>query len=202
MIYVVGLGPGKISYLTEEGQKAIANAQVLIGGKRNLESFTFFEGEKLELSSNLSEVITYIRTHQDKKNICVIASGDPLIYGIGKYLLSQFEKEELIIIPGISAIQYFFSKIPLDMNNLYITSSHGKQPDFNKVLAMEKVAMVTDKVIGPSEIAEEIIKRKLNKILWIGEHLSYENEKIIRVRPEEVIGRKFEMNVVVIVDEK
>lgn len=202
MIYVVGLGPGNISYLTEEGKEAITTSQVLIGGKRNLESFPEFEGETLELGNNLSEVVAFIKAHKEEKQICVIASGDPLIYGIGKYLLSQFKKEELIIIPGISAIQYFFSKIPLDMNDLYITSSHGKQPDFNKVLAMEKVAMVTDKVIGPSEIAEEIIKRKLNKVLWIGENLSYDDEKITRVKPEEIIGRTFQMNVVVIVDEK
>lgn len=202
MIYVVGLGPGNISYLTEEGKEAITTSQVLIGGKRNLESFPDFKGETLELGNNLSEVVAYIRAHKEEKQICVIASGDPLIYGIGKYLLSQFEKEELTIISGISAIQYFFSKIPLDMNDLYITSSHGKQPDFNKVLAMEKVAMVTDKVIGPSEIAEEIIKRNLNKVLWIGENLSYDDEKITRVKPEEIIGRTFQMNVVVIVDEK
>ena len=202
MIYVVGLGPGNMGYLTEEGKRAIATSTVLIGGKRNLESFKDFKGEKIELGNNLSEVVTYIREHKEKKKICVIASGDPLIYGIGKYLLSQFDKEELVIIPGISAIQYFFSKIPLDMNDLYITSSHGKQPDFNKIFAMEKVAMVTDKVIGPSEIAEEIIKRKLSKVLWIGENLSYDNEKVTRARPEEVVGKTFQMNVVVIVDEK
>ena len=62
--------------------------------------------------------------------------------------------------------------------------------------------MVTDKVIGPSEIAEEIIKRNLNKVLWIGENLSYDDEKITRVKPEEIIVRTFQMNVVVIVDEK
>lgn len=202
MIYIVGLGPGNIKYLTEEGKRVIHASDVLIGGKRNLESFPNFKGEKLELGNNLSEVVTYIKGHKDEKNISIIASGDPLIYGIGKFLLGQFPKEELVIIPGISSIQYFFSKIPLDMNDLYITSSHGKQPDFDRVLAMEKVAMVTDQVIGPSEIAEEIIKRQLNKVMWIGENLSYEEEKVTKVKPKEIIGKKFAMNVVVIVDEK
>lgn len=202
MIYIVGLGPGNIKYLTEEGKRVIHASDVLIGGKRNLESFLGFKGEKLELGNNLSEVVTYIKGHKDEKNISIIASGDPLIYGIGKFLLGQFPKEELVIIPGISSIQYFFSKIPLDMNDLYITSSHGKQPDFDRVLAMEKVAMVTDQVIGPSEIAEEIMKRQLNKVMWIGENLSYEEEKVTKVKPKEIIGKKFAMNVVVIVDEK
>lgn len=202
MIYIVGLGPGNIKYLTEEGKRVIHASDVLIGGKRNLESFPNFKGEKLELGNNLSEMVTYINGHKDEKTISIIASGDPLIYGIGKFLLGQFPKEELVIIPGISSIQYFFSKIPLDMNDLYITSSHGKQPDFDRVLAMEKVAMVTDQVIGPSEIAEEIMKRQLNKVMWIGENLSYEEEKVTKVKPKEIIGKKFAMNVVVIVDEK
>ena len=47
MIHVVGLGPGNISYLTEEGKRLIHSAQVLIGGKRNLESFPEFQGETL-----------------------------------------------------------------------------------------------------------------------------------------------------------
>lgn len=202
MIYIVGLGPGNIKYLTEEGKRVIHASDVLIGGKRNLESFPNFKGEKLGLGNNLSEMVTYINGHKDEKTISIIASGDPLIYGIGKFLLGQFPKEELVIIPGISSIQYFFSKIPLDMNDLYITSSHGKQPDFDRVLAMEKVAMVTDQVIGPSEIAEEIMKRQLNKVMWIGENLSYEEEKVTKVKPKEIIGKKFAMNVVVIVDEK
>lgn len=202
MIYIVGLGPGNIKYLTEEGKRVIHASEVLIGGKRNLESFPNFKGEKLELGNNLSEIVTYIKGHKDEKTISIIASGDPLIYGIGKFLLGQFPKEELVIIPGISSIQYFFSKIPLDMNDLYITSSHGKRPDFDRVLSMEKVAMVTDQVIGPSEIAEEIMKRQLNKVMWIGENLSYEEEKVTKVKPKEIIGKKFAMNVVVIVDEK
>ena len=202
MIYVIGLGPGKMSYLTEEGKRLIDTAEVLIGGKRNLENFPDFKGETLELGNNLAEITAYLKAYHTKKQICIIASGDPLIYGIGKYILSQFAKEEVVIVPGISAIQYFFSRIPLDMNDVYITSSHGKVPDFDKLLGMEKVAMVTDKLIGPSQIAEEIIKRKLNKVLWIGEQLSYAEEKITKARPEEVLGKTFKMNVVVIVDEK
>lgn len=200
MIYIIGLGPGQMSYLTEKGRRAIEASEVLIGGKRNLESLPEFQGERLVLGNNLKEVLAYIKTYGETKNISVIASGDPLIYGIGKYLAANLPQVE--IISGISSIQYFFSQIQLDMNDLYITSSHGKSPNFELLLAHEKVAMVTDQKIGPSEIAEEIQKRGLNKILWIGENLSYENEKITKAKAEEVIGKKFEMNVVIIVDEK
>lgn len=202
MIYVVGLGPGDTDYLTVRGRQAMENSELLIGGKRNLEAFSEFKGEKYILGSNLAEMVQLIHSRMAYQNITVLASGDPLIYGIGKYLGTQFTAEELMIIPGISAIQYLFSKIPLDMNEVYITSSHGKTPDFDSLLAMKKVAMVTDDKVGPGEIAEEIIKRGLRKTLYIGENLSYETERVLTAAPEAVIGKKFAMNVVVIVDEK
>lgn len=202
MIYVAGIGPGHPSFLTEAGRKAIECSQVLIGGKRNLEGFPEFQGEKMALGNNLMEVLAFMKKQHSRQTITVLASGDPLIYGIGRFLSQHFNQEEMVIIPGISAVQYFFSRIPMDMNDLYITSSHGKVPDFDRLLSMEKVAMVTDGIIGPAEIAEEILKRKLRKVLYIGENLSYEEEKISCLKPEEVAGREFNMNVVVIVDEK
>ena len=47
------------------------------------------------------------------------------------------------------------------MNDVYITSSHGKIPDFDYILSHKKVCMVTDSKIGPHEICREIQKRNL-----------------------------------------
>ncbi len=202
MIHVVGIGPGDDAYLTQMGSHIIEQAEVLVGAKRNLESITHFKGLKREMDSSLGELVNYLKANSDKK-IALLASGDPLIYGIGKYLSEHMGKDQLSIVPGISAIQYMFSKIPLDMNDLYITSSHGKTPNFDKILEYSKVALVTDTLVGPCEIANEILKRGLAKVLLVGENLTYANEKITRFKPEELTKEnKFDRNVVVILDEK
>lgn len=202
MINIIGLGPGNIGYCTKLGEKLIYNSDVIIGGRRNLETITNFKGEKIELNINLKEIVEYIKNNKEK-NISVIASGDPSIYGIGKYLSNNFDKSDLNIVSGISSMQYIFSKICVDMNDLYITSSHGKSPDFDYILNHKKVCMVTDNKIGPKEIAKEILKRNLDKVMIVGENLSYDNEKITIAKPIEIIAiEKFDMNVVVILDEK
>ncbi|MGL5711838.1 MAG: cobalt-precorrin-7 (C(5))-methyltransferase [Paraclostridium sp.] len=202
MINVIGLGPGNIGYLTKIGQKLINESEVVIGGKRNLESLTDFKGVKIELGNNLQEIVDYLNSNKEK-NISIIASGDPSIYGIGKYLSTKVEKENLNIVCGISSMQYIFSRVCIDMNDLYITSSHGKVPDFDYILSHKKVCMVTDNKIGPKEIAKEIIERKLNKIIIVGENLSYENENITIANPKDILDiEKFDMNVVVILDEE
>ena len=202
MINIIGLGPGNINYCTKLGENLIYNSDVLIGGKRNLDSIDGFKGTKIELGSNLKEILEYLKSNKDK-NISIIASGDPSIYGIGRYLSKNLDNKNLNIVSGISSMQYIFSKIYMDMNDLYITSSHGKIPDFDYILQHKKVCMVTDSKIGPREIANEIIKRNLKKVMVVGENLSYENERITTAYPEEILNiEKFDMNVVVILDEK
>lgn len=200
MINVIGLGPGNTDYITKLGEKLIQNSDVVIGGKRNLESIVDFEGEKIEISSNLKEIVEYINNNKHKQ-ISVIASGDPLIYGIGRYLSKNIDKEDLNIVSGISSLQYIFSKIHIDMNDLYITSSHGKTPDFDYVLSHKKVCMVTDKIIGPKEICKQILDRNLEKTIVVGENLSYDNERITIGSPEDILNLEdFDMCVVVILD--
>lgn len=200
MINVIGLGPGNTDYITKLGEKLIQNSDVVIGGKRNLESIIDFEGEKIEISSNLKEIVEYINNNKHKQ-ISVIASGDPLIYGIGRYLSKNIDKEDLNIVSGISSLQYIFSKVHIDMNDLYITSSHGKTPDFDYVLSHKKACMVTDKIIGPKEICKQILDRNLEKTIVVGENLSYDNERITIGSPEDILNLEdFDMCVVVILD--
>ena len=200
MINVIGFGPGNTDYITKLGEKLIQNSDVVIGGKRNLESIIDFEGEKIEISSNLKEIVEYINNNKHKQ-ISVIASGDPLIYGIGRYLSKNIDKEDLNIVSGISSLQYIFSKVHIDMNDLYITSSHGKTPDFDYVLSHKKVCMVTDKIIGPKEICKQILDRNLEKTIVVGENLSYDNERITIGSPEDILNLEdFDMCVVVILD--
>lgn len=202
MINIIGLGPGEFDYITKMGEKLIYSSDILIGGKRNLESIENFSGEKIVLSNNLKEVLDFIKNNLHK-NISVIASGDPSIYGIGKYLSNNIEHENLNIVSGISSLQYIFSKIFVDMNDVYITSSHGKIPDFDYILSHKKVCMVTDSKIGPHEICREIQKRNLDKTIVVGENLSYANERITMGKAEDILSvDKFDMNVVVILDEK
>ncbi|RDY22771.1 cobalt-precorrin-7 (C(5))-methyltransferase [Romboutsia maritimum] len=202
MINVIGLGPGNENYITKLGENLIENSDVLIGGKRNLETIKDFKGKKIVLGSNLKEIVEYINNNIEKK-ISVIASGDPSIYGISKYLSENIDTKNLNIISGISSLQYIFSKIYVDMNDLYITSSHGKVPDFDYILSHKKVCMVTDSKIGPHKISKEILNRNLKRTIVVGENLSYDNERITIGSPEDILNiEDFDMNVVVILDEK
>ncbi|MBF2462648.1 cobalt-precorrin-7 (C(5))-methyltransferase [Listeria welshimeri] len=198
MITIVGIGPGDTNLLINEARQVLSSADTVYGSNRQLQEIAnLTPATPILLPKKLADLTNI--PHQDK-NVVILASGDPLLYGIGNWAIANFS-EDIRVIPGISAIQMMFHKIKLPMNDCFITSSHGKTPNFDFLLQHEKVAMVTDTIIGPYEIAAEILKRNLNKIIFIGENLSAKEERIHKLRPAEVT-KKYEMNVVVIVDER
>ena len=200
MITVVGLGPGNPIYLTIKGFSYLECADIIIGSSRQLQEVPATnKAIKKLLPKQLDELQAYLQRYIEKE-IVLLASGDPLLYGIGKWVLERFPSRKVNIISGISSIQYVCAKAGIAMNDLYICSSHGKEPDFDFLLAHSKVAMVTDQKIGPYEIAAEISKRNLRKKMIIGENVSYSDEAIHNVSPNEV-KQHYNMNVVVIVDE-
>lgn len=83
------------------------------------------------------------------------------------------------------------------MNDIYLTSSHNRSPDFDWLLAHERIGMVTDSKIGPKEIAAEIRQRGQTRRMIIGENLSGRNERITILNADDVSG-DYDMNVVLI----
>lgn len=225
MVYVVGVGPGSGLYLTRAAEEIIDKAQLLIGGTRNIEfirtSLGLKEGQDtLVLGSDLASMMDQIEKNLDK-DIVVLASGDPSIYGIADYInrtMSRQEdpatetnripsqrdsiqdKENLVIVPGISSIQYAFSVFKIPMNDLYITSSHGRQPDYDFIFMHDKLALVTDSKIGPRQIAQEVKDRGLDYSFYVGENLSYHNQRLTVGSADDILARdSYGMSLVILI---
>lgn len=199
MLYVVGIGPGNNKYITEVAKEIIDNSEIIIAGKRNIEALGKVDKEVFYISSNLNEMKNYILNNA-QKNIVVLASGDPLIYGIASYINRELEgKIDIKIIAGISSIQYAFSAFAIDMNDVYISSSHGREPDYDFILMHKKIAMVTDKNIGPYEIAQEIKNRNMLYDMYIGENLSYPNERLEITNSNDIKNRDYKMSLVILI---
>lgn len=199
MLYIVGIGPGNNKYITEVAKDIIDNSEIIIAGKRNIEALGNIEKEIFYISSNLNEMKNYILNNA-QKNIVVLASGDPSIYGIASYINRELEgKIDIKIIAGISSIQYAFSAFAIDMNDVYISSSHGREPDYDFILMHKKIAMVTDKNIGPYEIAQEIKNRNMLYDMYIGENLSYPNERLEITNSNDIKNRDYKMSLVILI---
>ncbi len=212
MITAVGIGPWGRQELTLGATEVIRSADCLLGSERQLEAVK--DLKDLKNDKNHEQLIVHKSpkaiAYKDLKDLThcledhlghhfvVLASGDPSFYGIAKYLCQTFGKDQVKIIPGISSVQYLFAKAQLDMNDLYMTSGHGRPLNMEKVMQMEKTAILTDDKIGPFQIAEKLLGYGEDPLLIIGEALGFEEEKITMLKASQVEDRTYSMNVVIV----
>ena len=201
MLTVVGMGPSGLSLMTPAALDAAEQAEVLVGGRRHLAQFPAFRGEQFVLGSDIPGLLAWISPRLNKR-ITLLASGDPLFYGIGTRILAHFGRENVRIIPGISAVQYLCARAGIDMNEMWLTSSHGRRVCFDTLASHSKVGMVTDARCGPKEIAAGLVARGKGECwMVIGENLAMDNERIHWL-PASGVCADYEMNAVVILDER
>lgn len=201
MIYVVGIGPGDPQYCLAGQEQWFKQADCILGSDRHLAVLSkSYQSKGVTAPKKLGELEQLIRSYPQEATVVCLVSGDPLIYGLGKWLSEKFPAN-ILIVPGISSVQYLASKICLPMNDAYLTSSHAKAPDFDLIMSLSKVFMVTDQRVGPFQIAQEAVKRGLKKTIVIGEQLSYDDEELTILPAAQIADRKYKMNVVAVLDE-
>lgn len=202
-ISIIGMGLSPED-LTAKHLELIQKADILIAGKRHLSYFEDHPGEKIPITKELSLLTEYIKANMNQKAIVILASGDPLYYGIGHFLTTALDPEYIDIYPNISAVSAAFSRIKESWHDAHIISLHGrdeKDEDLSSVLARkDKIALFTDKIRNPAWVAKKIIEIQESGVgsqkpeefkICVLEQLGTESEKVAWYTPEQAAEKQF-----------
>ncbi len=199
---IVGVGLS-FSDLSQKYLKIILGADILVGGRRHLAWFEDHPGEKREIVSPLSGVVAYIKKIMDQKKVVVLASGDPLFYGIGQALVKALGANNVRIFPNISTLAACFSHLKIPWNQAKVISLHGKSPLPELVRALRSehpVFVLTDPEHNPVWVGDFLLRQGLNQFcIWVFERLGEPDERIRRFLPNTISHANFaEPNAVVL----
>ncbi len=189
MVYIVGIGPGNRDYILPKALEIMQGSDIILGFGRAMESVDFIDKKKIKVNK-ISEVVEELEKNKDKV-ISVVASGDPLYYGITEYIKNNYEGE-INVIPGISSFQYLAGRLNKSWQGAYLGSLHGREEEFiNKVRENKLSIWLTDSKNSPKDLAQRFLEEGLNPKMYVGENLSYEDEKIEIGYPEEIKNKEF-----------
>lgn len=188
MIHVVGIGPGAEGYILPVAIETIKAAEVVIGAGRNLESIKKICSEPIDLSRGFTWLSGYI-TENQLKNIAIVVSGDSGFYSLLNFVNRTVDKDNISVIPGISSLQYFYSKLNRGYENVKFISLHGRETDLKPYLKTEQeLGILTDQKHNSRYIASILMEHGISNIkMYIGERLSYGDEKISCLTLEEAM---------------
>lgn len=177
-ISLVGIGMGAEKTLTLEGKKALNEAELLIGAKRMTEAVQ--KPCQMVLHEYRSEkIVEYIREHPKYRTVAIALSGDVGFYSGAKKLIDQLDGN-VEVICGISSVVYFMSKIGLSWDDAKIVSAHGRNCNLISLIRHNpKVFSILGTEDGVAVLASRLVYYGMGDVtLYVGENLSYENEKI------------------------
>ncbi len=202
-ITIIGIN-GDADSLPTAHRAEISRADVLVGGKRHLAHFDAFSGEKIPITGKMHELAARLKTvRQRGARVVVLASGDPLFYGIGGTLRRHFPPDALRVHPAPTAFQLAFAALGEPWHDAALLSAHARplKAIIPQILAAEKAAILTDKTHTPAAIAAQLLAVGLpaDAPCAICENLGRADERIVRSTLDAIRQQTFApLNVLVV----
>lgn len=196
MLIVAGIGPGNIEYITALVLKEIERAKTILAFGRVGESIRILRDDFTKVT-RVDQIVEFLDQEED---VLVLASGDPMFFGIVEYLKKNNIKIDRVL-PGLSSFQYMMSKLQMSWHNASFISFHGRDLDFSDFYKARLIVALVDKTNNPDFISKELYKKDFRGTMHVGFNLSYGDEKIVKVKIGESIENHSNLSVVVVENE-
>lgn len=181
LIHAVGMGmcPDDLS---QRHLEIIENADFLVGADRHLKWFADHRAKKRKIDSPISGVLADIETLAQSGTVAVLASGDPLFYGIGTTLIRHFGKDRVTIYPNVSSMAAAFGRINCSWHEAAAVSMHARDGRRGLMLALasaKPVFVLTDPENSPDRVAQMVVQDFSDAVaIWVAERMGYEDERV------------------------
>jgi precorrin-6Y C5,15-methyltransferase (decarboxylating) len=202
-ITLLGIGMGSLDNMTIEGRNACEKADVLIGAKRMLDSLEGFN-KPVFTSYQAEEIKEFIERHEEYTDFVVALSGDTGFYSGATKLIELLENYELEVLPGISSAVYLCAKLKKTWQDVKFLSNHGRYENLiGAVKKQEKVFSLLGGQGGAGNLCQKLIDYGLEDVVvYLGEQLSYDDEKITVGSPSQLINHTYAEPCVVLIENK
>lgn len=192
-IHILGLGVQQEAVLDSKAQIALLDADCIMGSERQLETIARFTADAqvciLPSLNNLLQVIAGLVT-EGVQSLVILASGDPLYFGIGRWFRQRFNLSQLYFYPAISSIQAACHAVGLSLQDTTVISLHGRPLiNIRRNLQPNRVLVIlTDALSNPFAIAQECQRSGMDQsLITVCENLGYDSQRIRSFSVAELI---------------
>ena len=125
---IVGIGDEGLGGLAPPARVLVETAEVIVGGARHLAMIPPGAAERLLWQQPFAGSIAALAAHRGRR-VVVLASGDPMWYGVGAILCRHFAREELAILPHPGAFSLAAARLGWPLADCVMLSLHGRPLD-------------------------------------------------------------------------
>jgi len=188
-VTLIGIGEDGCLGLSSRAYNCIRQSQILVGGQRQLDFFKDYPGRIVVLGKKVRDTLEGLQGESGDHNIVILASGDPLFYGVGGLALTIFGADFCGFIPQPSAMQLAFASAGIAWSDATCLSLHGRSIEglCQRIRFVKKLALFTDQDNSPRRIAIHLLE--YNDPHWqaiVCENLGGTEERVRRLPLEDL----------------
>jgi precorrin-6Y C5,15-methyltransferase (decarboxylating) len=170
---VVGIGEDGLEGLTPRARMLVDGAQTLIGGDRQLEMLPEDGRQRLTWPSPLTDLMPQIAERRGSP-VCVLATGDPMFFGIGVTLARHFDADEMDVVPSLSAFSLAASRLGWPLADVEQMTLHGRPTSLIVpfILPGARLMILSDGADTPAQVTGILCERGYgDSKIYVIEHM-------------------------------
>lgn len=177
---IVGIGEDGLDGLSSAARALVGSADLLIGGERHL-SMVPVKADQERISWAASQLLAQadgIAQYRGRLT-CVLASGDPMWFGIGATLSKRIPAAEITVVPHPGAFALAAAKLLWPLDAIDCLSLHGRPLDLLNTFLTPgaRLLLLTENGAAPAKIAAHLVSRGFGSAeLTVLEHLGGRQE--------------------------
>ena len=177
-VILAGVGMGSADSRTLGMERAVREAECLIGAKRMLECVDC-AGRQTFVAVAARDIARIIRESRCQR-FAVLLSGDVGFYSGAKALMAELTDVDLELMPGIGSLQYFCARLRRSWEDVRAVSLHGRDCDLVREVERHSAVFV---LVGGENGAADALRRLQDADMGeltahVGERLGYPGERI------------------------
>ena len=199
-IFIIGIGPGSKEYLTMNAVECVKNCDYTVGSIRAIELFSDVQNK---IPFNVKELVDKLKEGvelaADGNKVAILSTGDPGFSGVLNTVLrisaeTNFPKENIEVIPGISSLQLAAARCHIQWDNANVMTFHGRE-NINDILPVINNGKIT--IALPSRKVKDMAQFLLDngvdesRKVVVCERLSYPDEKIVESTLKDIANSEF-----------
>jgi precorrin-6B C5,15-methyltransferase / cobalt-precorrin-6B C5,C15-methyltransferase len=202
-LVIVGIGDDGPSGLTDSARRTIAEADVLLGAPATLELLGSVKVRTVALEPDMSVALRQVREALAARRPVMVSGGDPLFYGVARFLCDRLGKEQFEVVPHVSSMQLAFARVKESWEDAYLTSLAGRPIEsvVDRIRTAEKVGLFSSDDCPPSQVAKALLDRGIDYFkAYVCENLGSPDERVTQGDLDDIAGLDFDpLNVLILI---
>ena len=207
---IIGVLDDGAASLGAQALQHLRQAQVVIGAQRTLALFAqtiAADALQRDMGGALGQVAEWVRqARADGLRVVVLATGDPLCYGIAPFLAARLCVEAIEVLPNVSTLQLACARLQLPWQDMRLASvhakdagewvvgsapSHGLYALLRDIRQYDRLAVLTSPDNTPARIARMLVAEGLGEDfeMAVAERLCLPDERVVQGLPVRVLAQ-------------